>query len=155
MNPASACQFETESQLLSSVNHPFIISMFGLIETPFSWTLVSEYGSRGDLLEFVNMNHGLSEDLAHSVFVQLFKAVAHLHTDQKMVHRDLKLENILIDENDNLKLIDFGFATRFTDPRDTFSKRCAHLPTSLLRLSLVLHTHTSSTCGASASFCMR
>jgi serine/threonine protein kinase len=124
MNPASASHFETESQLLSSVNHPFIVRMFDLIETPFSWMLVSEYGSRGDLLAFVNTNHGFSEDLARSVFVQLFKAVAHLHTDQKMVHRDLKLENILIDENGNLKLIDFGFATRFTDPRETFSKRC-------------------------------
>ena len=55
--------------------------------------------------------HGLSPKLIRSLVYQMCKAVSYLHKNN-MIHRDVKPENLLIDENFNLKLCDFGFARK-------------------------------------------
>ena len=52
----------------------------------------------------------MGEELARYYFLQLLSALEYLHCDQKIIHRDLKLENILIDSNFNLKVCDFTLA---------------------------------------------
>lgn len=72
-----------------------------------------EYIPGGDLFDLVIESGKLDENTARKVFRQLFSAVLYCH-DNMMVHRDLKPENMLLDENNNLKIIDFGFVKTYS-----------------------------------------
>ena len=68
-----------------------------------------EYASGGELYDYLNERKRVSELEARGIFRQIISAVHFLHKN-RIVHRDLKLENILIDMNGYLKIIDFGLA---------------------------------------------
>lgn len=86
--------------------------------------LAMEVCSGGGLLTHLlgkgTHGHGLGEVEARRIFRQLVGAVAHIHK-RGVAHRDLKLDNLLLDENMNVKLIDFGMAT-FFDPTKTVTE---------------------------------
>lgn len=77
--------------------------------------IVMEYASNGELFEFVRKRHRLSELLAKKIMFQIFLAVDNLHSNG-IVHRDLKLENILLDDRMDVKIADFGFANYWNEP---------------------------------------
>jgi len=72
--------------------------------------IVMEFMEGGELYGLVEDLGALGEDAGRFFLRQLLDCVEYMHS-QRVVHRDLKLENILKDENLNLKLCDFGFAT--------------------------------------------
>jgi len=57
----------------------------------------------------------MGEDVSRYLFHQLLSAVEYLHVEQKIIHRDIKLENILVDSNFNLKLCDFTMSKTFSE----------------------------------------
>lgn len=69
-----------------------------------------EYVSSLSLQSFVKTRMRLSEREAKQIFHQLMKAVCYLHNNN-IAHRDIKTDNILMQSNNFIKLIDFGFAT--------------------------------------------
>lgn len=69
-----------------------------------------EYADRGNLFDYICFQP-LSEKTTHYYFRQLLEAMSYLHRN-KICHRDLKPENLLIDSNYDMKLADFGFATK-------------------------------------------
>lgn len=77
-----------------------------------------EYVSGGELFQYIESNGPLQEKQAAKVFHQLVLAVKYCH-DRNVVHRDLKLENIMLDHRENVKLIDFGFTAKI----DTYSNQ--------------------------------
>lgn len=71
--------------------------------------MVTEFSSKGDLFDEVNQKGRLDESTARLYFTQIVDAVKYLHS-QDLVHRDLKLQNVVISDENELKLIDFGFS---------------------------------------------
>ena len=72
-----------------------------------------EYASGGELYDYLNERKRVSEMEARSIFRQIVSAVHFLHKN-RIVHRDLKLENILIDANGDIKLADFGLSNNWS-----------------------------------------
>lgn len=104
---------ELEVDILRSLNHPNVVKIYDQIVGNRNVFLIMEYVSRNSLQDFLdNQPTGsFSESKTGHFFAQLVEAVAHLHS-KNIVHRDLKLQNVLVDKKHNLKLIDFGFAVR-------------------------------------------
>lgn len=72
--------------------------------------LVLEYANGGTLFDIIEKLGGVGEEAGRYLISQLFQSIQYLHK-YDVAHRDLKLENILLDKNFGLKLTDFGFAT--------------------------------------------
>ena len=102
-----------ESFLWSKLSHPHLLRMFESFETDDAIFVVMELAKDGPLLDYVlkNGHPGLTESLAKSFFTQIASALQYLHSTMGIVHRDVKLENILVDESSKtVKLADFGLS---------------------------------------------
>ncbi|KAG0684328.1 hypothetical protein C6P42_003509 [Pichia californica] len=88
--------------------HPHITKLYEIIFTESSVYMILEYYPSGDLFEYVTTNQHLSVDESLRIFTQIVGAVYFLHKSG-CCHRDLKLENVLLDKHLNVKLSDFGF----------------------------------------------
>ncbi|KAJ7472348.1 Pkinase-domain-containing protein [Mycena galericulata] len=94
------------------LHHPHVTQMYEVIATESSIWIVTELCCGGELFDYLVEKGRLSEDETKVIFGQLCLAVAYLH-DKGIVHRDLKLENVLLDERCRVKLGDFGFTREF------------------------------------------
>ena len=112
-------EFEHEVQLWRCLGHRNILPLIEVYETNFATFCFTKLNSGGTLFDKIRVNRqGLSRDLARRYAYQLASAVRYLHEDAHVVHRDVKLENCLIDVSDpasgkdggNLLLCDFGLA---------------------------------------------
>ncbi|XP_051009634.1 putative sperm motility kinase W [Acomys russatus] len=101
----------SEIAILETLEHPNIIRLFQVLETPKCYHLVMEYAPGGNLFQLVREEGRLEEEKARKIFGQIVAAIKHCHS-MDIIHRDLKPQNILIDEDGAVKVIDFGLATR-------------------------------------------
>ncbi|CAO1347021.1 unnamed protein product [Diamesa serratosioi] len=100
-----------EIYLLKRVKHPNIVSVMDVYENEkFFQMIMEKHGSGMDLFEFIDRRPLIDEKLGCYIFRQIARAVDYLHTIN-ILHRDIKDENIIIDQNFQIKLIDFGSAT--------------------------------------------
>lgn len=97
-----------EIKILNKLKHSRIIGLKGWFEDDENIYLVLEYLSEGDLAHYFK-NELPSKEEAINIMRQIIDAVKYCHK-KGIVHRDIKLENILIDENMNIKLTDFGLS---------------------------------------------
>lgn len=79
--------------------------------------LIMQLAENGTLLDYVREKKFLEEGQSRTLFRQLISAIEYIHS-KGVVHRDIKCENLLLDENWNIKLIDFGFARKDTRTQD-------------------------------------
>ncbi|XP_014781323.1 testis-specific serine/threonine-protein kinase 3 [Octopus bimaculoides] len=100
-----------ELEFWPSLNHPNIIKFHETFEEMHLVYMVLEYASRGDLLAHIQKYGSLPEDRTKILTRQICQAIHYLHS-QNITHRDLKLENLLLDDLGNIKITDFGFAKR-------------------------------------------
>uniref|UniRef100_A0A0G4GAP9 Protein kinase domain-containing protein n=1 Tax=Chromera velia CCMP2878 TaxID=1169474 RepID=A0A0G4GAP9_9ALVE len=98
-----------EIQALRDLSHKNVIEMLDVIDHPAYICFVLEFAPNGELREYVAEREFLDEDEARKFFLQIVKAVHYCHS-KNVVHRDLKLENILLDEEFKCKIADFGLS---------------------------------------------
>ncbi|KAN0064188.1 hypothetical protein ACQY0O_003355 [Thecaphora frezii] len=103
------------------LHHPNVMKLYEVIATEQYIWMVSELCAGGELYDYLVEREYLPEAEARRIFGQLCLAVAYIH-GKGIVHRDLKLENVLLDERCNVKLGDFGFTREFEGKKlmDTF-----------------------------------
>lgn len=92
--------------------HPHIARLYEVIVTETMVWLVLEYCPGDELYNYLLRHGKLPVDKVQKTFAQLVGAVSYVHM-QSCVHRDLKLENILLDKHENVKLVDFGFTREY------------------------------------------
>ncbi|KAI9759303.1 MAG: hypothetical protein M4579_002432 [Chaenotheca gracillima] len=115
-NPSRLPKIYREISILRELSHPNIVRLHEMVETDRHIGIILEYASGGELFDFILNHRYLKDDAARRLFAQLVSGVGYLHK-KGIVHRDLKLENLLLDRNRNIIITDFGFANTF-NPRD-------------------------------------
>ncbi|XP_063649991.1 MAP/microtubule affinity-regulating kinase 3 isoform X26 [Pan troglodytes] len=113
LNPTSLQKLFREVRIMKILNHPNIVKLFEVIETEKTLYLIMEYASGGEVFDYLVAHGRMKEKEARSKFRQIVSAVQYCH-QKRIVHRDLKAENLLLDADMNIKIADFGFSNEFT-----------------------------------------
>ncbi|KAJ5096665.1 hypothetical protein N7456_007386 [Penicillium angulare] len=111
-NPTRLPKIYREIAILRELAHPNIVRLHEMVETDRHIGIIMEYASGGELFDHILTNRYLKDNSARRLFAQLVSGVGYLHK-KGIVHRDLKLENLLLDRNRNIIITDFGFANTF------------------------------------------
>ena len=105
-----------ELSILKIVKHKYIVRLYEILETPQHIFIVTEYCEGRDLMDYILTRTRLTEEESLKYFQQLINALYYLHS-QNITHRDIKIDNLLLDRNYDLKLIDFGLSTKYRDDK--------------------------------------
>jgi len=114
---------QQEIKLMEKLNHPHIIQMLEMIDSPKRIHIVMEHAGGGNLCTYVKQRKRLAEPEARKIFIQLLLGIEYMH-DLGIIHRDIKLENVLFDDDRNMKLVDFGFSVACRDPNKRLKIFC-------------------------------
>ena len=135
-----------ELELLQSLDHPSIVRVLDALDTPAYFFIVMELVEGVELFDYIQQQQRHHSDVTSAttpttpttptttttndsqrirfIFRQLVDAVRYLHSSKHISHRDLKLENIIVDPlTQRIKVIDFGLATRY-QPGKRLTARC-------------------------------
>lgn len=113
-----------EIAILQDVSpHDWIINLREWFETSVYFFLVFELAPNGELFDQLTKAVRFSEARSRRIMIQLLCALGHLHA-HRIVHRDVKPENILLDAQFNVRLSDLGFAVQLTDERPVLHDLC-------------------------------
>ena len=96
-----------ETNLMRGLYHPSVTKILETFETDKYMLIIMEYISGGNLQNFVKKRRKLCEKTARILYRQLIQGIKYIHS-KGIVHRDIKLENILLDLNNIVKICDFG-----------------------------------------------
>ena len=111
-----------EISIMRILDHPNIVKLHEIYEDERHLSLVLEYCSGGELLDYLLERHHLSEPEAAHYMHDILISIEYLHSNH-ISHRDLKLQNFMFDRKGNdsiLKLIDFGLSAQLTPEETTF-----------------------------------
>ena len=105
-------RIKREIKILSILDHPNIIKTYKISETPKKYYIIMEYCEGGELFDYIVEKERLDEFESSIFFYQLINALDYIHS-KGVAHRDLKPENLLLSQNKNIKIIDFGLSNFF------------------------------------------
>lgn len=104
-----ADHIKREIRTLKLIRHPHVVRLYEVLANKEKIYIVLEFVAGGELLNKISCNGEMEESKARKYFQQLIDAVGYCHS-RGVYHRDLKLENILLDAKGNVKISDFGFS---------------------------------------------
>ena len=117
-------EIQNEINILKTLSHPNIVKIYEFYDSPINYYIVTEYCKKGELFSFIKNEY--NERQLSVLFYQVFSGLVYLH-EKKILHRDLKLENIMVSEIEKdivtgdeyfwIKIIDFGTAKIFEKNR--------------------------------------
>jgi serine/threonine protein kinase len=108
--------------ILKKIRHSNIIRLLEVFESPKHFLMVMEYAGGGDLLQFVKQRKRLEELDAKYIFKQIVYGLGHCHC-RSVLHRDIKLDNILMDLEGSIKICDFG-VSRIINKGQLIQEQC-------------------------------
>lgn len=108
--------------LLQKVRHNNVIRLLEVFESPKHLLMVMEYAGGGDLLQYVKKRRRLDEEESKRIFRQVVNGLAHCHC-RSVLHRDIKLDNILLDNDGEIKICDFG-VSRVIQRNQRITEQC-------------------------------
>ena len=114
-------KLKNEVEVLSKLHHPFINQILDNFETDTHFFIVMEYIC-GDLLSFIRKRNKLNEQIAKMIFKQIIEGLKYIHK-KNIIHRDIKLDNILIDTTNTVKICDFGVSRKIVKGEKIY-ERC-------------------------------
>jgi 3-phosphoinositide dependent protein kinase-1 len=98
-----------ECDILSQIDNPYIVNIFGAFSENGKIYIVMDYLSKGDFSDFIRLNFPLKLDTIQFYAAEIIDFLEYIQT-KKIVHRDLKPENIMMNDKWHLEVIDFGTA---------------------------------------------
>ena len=131
MNRAKAKDFSKEVRVIREASlqmllrHPYVCRMREFITHPNHHYMVFEHINGGQMLDYIISHGRLRERSARNFARQIGSALQYCHANN-IVHRDLKIENILISKSGNIKIIDFGLSNVFK-PQGHLNTFCGSL----------------------------
>ncbi|KDE09716.1 CAMK/CAMKL/KIN1 protein kinase [Microbotryum lychnidis-dioicae p1A1 Lamole] len=114
-----------EGSLCLLLHHPYVCGMKSMMVYPNHYYFVTEYVNGGQMLDYIISHGRLRERSARKFARQIGSALEYCHANS-IVHRDLKIENILISKTGNIKIIDFGLSNLYS-PTSQLSTFCGSL----------------------------
>ncbi|XP_075259066.1 uncharacterized protein LOC142350926 isoform X3 [Convolutriloba macropyga] len=113
LNASSLTKLHREVKIMKMVEHPNIVKLYEVIEEKNFMYLIMEYASGGEVFDYLVAHGRMKEKEARVKFRQIVSAIQYCHA-KKIIHRDLKAENLLLDCEMNIKIADFGFSNEFS-----------------------------------------
>jgi serine/threonine-protein kinase len=113
-------RFQREEEIGKKLNHPGVMKVFSNPDRHDPY-IVMEWVPGKLLREIIAENRKMPPERAIGLVLKICQALDHIHS-HGVIHRDLKPENIMVDENDNIKIIDFGISANIGSRRITFAK---------------------------------
>jgi serine/threonine protein kinase len=98
-----------EKEIMLDVDNPFLINLIYLLQNELRLYFVMPFINGGELFQILKKKKRLDEETIKFYSAQMVMAIGHLHS-KDIIHRDLKLENILVAEDGYIKIIDYGLA---------------------------------------------
>jgi len=124
-------QLREEVEIQSRLRHPGVLGLYGYFHDEKRVYLVLELASGGELYKKLQKVKTFTEAQTARYIGQLARALAFCH-EHSVIHRDIKAENLLLDEHDNLKIADFGWSTVTKSKRRTFCGTLDYLAPEML-----------------------
>ncbi|KAI9487855.1 MAG: camp-dependent protein kinase 2 [Benjaminiella poitrasii] len=103
-----------EKHILESVAHPFLVNMWGTFQDTVNLYMVMDYVPGGELFSILRRSKRFPDHVAKFYAAEVILAIEYLHS-KNVIYRDLKPENLLLDNQGHIKITDFGFAKHVPD----------------------------------------
>lgn len=128
---------KSERRILMEINHPFIVRLRYAFQSEDKLYLVTDYYNGGSLFYHLRKSRSFAEDRARFYGAEIMLAIEHLH-QHGIIYRDLKLENILMDNVGHIALTDFGLSKEnvdqvFSEQLKTFCGTAEYIAPELLK----------------------